>query len=501
MENKKKTIFNVIFLLVVFAGTMYGVFHGEDIGEIVKILEQVNVLWLIPGVICVVVFIWGESIIIYYMMRTLKIRLKKWTCFLFSSVGFFFSCITPSASGGQPAQIYYMKKEKIPIPVSTLVLMIVTITYKLVLVVVGLWLVLFGQGFIHKYLWSIRHIFYLGTALNVFCVTAMLVLVFHPRLAREILVKGMALLEKLHYLHHKEARIEKLNASMDQYRDTAVFLKEHKQVIVNVFAITMFQRFALFTATWFVYKAFGLGGAKAVAVITLQAVIAVSVDMLPLPGGMGISEKLFAMIFIPVFGKRLLLPGMILSRGIGYYTELGLSALLTIVANFTIGRIARTKKNRTEVEKRFGIQIDSLSDIVCFGVAPAVLCYCFGMRGVIGVAILMFYVLAGLIRLAWFNVMEEQRQEETAEKRECYQGLPITSMAIALPLVVVLKPFLGCEFMLAMHVVMLVVGILFITNFKFRKPKNLTMGAIVVIVAMAVIGILVRHYMRYMSMI
>lgn len=65
MENKKKTIFNVIFLLVVFTGTMYGVFHGEDIGEIVKILEQVNVLWLIPGVICVVVFIWGESIIIY----------------------------------------------------------------------------------------------------------------------------------------------------------------------------------------------------------------------------------------------------------------------------------------------------------------------------------------------------------------------------------------------------------------------------------------------------
>ena len=54
------------------------------------------------------------------------------------------------------------------------------------------------------------------------------------------------------------------------------------------------------------------------------------------------------------------------------------------------GKIARTKKNRTEVEKRFGIQIDTLSDIVCFGASPAVLCYCFGMRGVIGVAILMF---------------------------------------------------------------------------------------------------------------
>lgn len=128
------------------------------------------------------------------------------------------------------------------------------------------------------------------------------------------------------------------------------------------------------------------------------------------------------------------------------------------------------------------------------------MCYCFGMRGIVGVAILMFYVLAGLIRLAWFNVMEEHKQEETSEKRECYQGLPITSMAIALPIVVVLKPFLGCEFMLALHVVMLVVGILFITNFKLKKPKNVTMGTIVAVVAMAVIAILVRHYMRYMSM-
>lgn len=338
MENKKKMAFNVVFLILVFAGTIYGVFHGEDLGEIARILKTVNLLWLIPGFICVIVFIWGESIIIYYMLRTLGIKSKKWTCFLFSSVGFFFSCITPSASGGQPAQIYYMKKEKIPIPVSTLVLMIVTITYKLVLVVIGVVVTFFGQRFIHKYLYDVRYIFYLGTGLNVFCVVTMLILVFHPVLARTILVKGMALLERMHLMKRKQSRLDRLNASMDQYRETAVYLKNHVKVLVNVFGITLFQRFALFTATWFVYKAFGLGGAKAVAVITLQAVIAVSVDMLPLPGGMGISEKLFAMIFIPVFGKRLLLPGMILSRGIGYYTELGLSALLTIVANFTIGR-------------------------------------------------------------------------------------------------------------------------------------------------------------------
>ena len=117
---------------------------------------------------------------------------------------------------------------------------------------------------------------------------------------------------------------------------------------MNVFAITMFQRFALFTATWFVYKAFGLGGVKAVAVITLQAVIAVSVDMLPLPGGMGISETLFLTIFTPVFGT-LLLPGMVLSRGLGYYGELLISALFTIVAQFTIGQ-GHGKENKESYE-------------------------------------------------------------------------------------------------------------------------------------------------------
>ena len=81
MENKKKMAFNVVFLILVFAGTIYGVFHGEDLGEIARILKTVNLLWLIPGFICVIVFIWGESIIIYYMMRTLGIKSGPAFCF------------------------------------------------------------------------------------------------------------------------------------------------------------------------------------------------------------------------------------------------------------------------------------------------------------------------------------------------------------------------------------------------------------------------------------
>lgn len=188
MQSKKKMIVNTVFLVAIFALTIYGVFHGEDLGAMMEAMRRADVRWLLPGLLCVVFFIWGESIIIWYMMHSFQIPVKRRTCFLFSSVGFFFSCITPSASGGQPMQLYYMKKEKISLPVSTVILMIVTITYKAVLVVVGLGLVLFGQGFLHRYMTEILPVFYLGIGLNVFCVTAMLILVFHPALARTILV-------------------------------------------------------------------------------------------------------------------------------------------------------------------------------------------------------------------------------------------------------------------------------------------------------------------------
>ena len=337
MKSRKKIIFNGVFLAVVFALTIYGVFHGEDLSSMMDAIHRADKRWLIPGIALVAFFIWGESIIIWYMMRSSGIQLKKRTCFLFSSVGFFFSCITPSASGGQPMQIYYMKKEKISIPVSTVILMIVTITYKLVLVVIGIGIAIFGRGFLHKYLEGILPVFYLGLALNIFCVTFMTILVFHPLLAKAIMVKGMKLLERLHLVKKKDGRLKKLEDSMDTYRNTAAYLKNNPFVIVKVIGITFIQRMALFAVTWFVYQAFGLHGTGFWEILFLQAVISVSVDMLPLPGGMGISETLFLNIFSPVFGG-LLLPGMVLSRGLGYYGELLISAEFTVVAQLTIGK-------------------------------------------------------------------------------------------------------------------------------------------------------------------
>lgn len=343
MKKNKKVIFDGIFLILIFSLTIYGVFHGEDLDSMLDAIHTADIRWLIPGAALVGFFIWGESIIIWYLLRSFGIRMKEKTCFLFSSVGFFFSCITPSASGGQPMQAYYMKKKDIPIPVSAVILMIITIIYKLVLVVIGIGIAIFGRGFLHQYLQGILPIFYLGLGLNVFCVILMTILVFHPVMASALMIKGMKLLERLHILRKKEHRLKKLEDSMGAYRDTAVYLKKHPKVILNVIGITFVQRMAMFAVSWFVYRAFSLSGTGFWTIVFLQAVISISVDMLPLPGGMGISETLFLTIFEPVFGP-LLLPGMVLCRGLGYYGELLISAVFTVVAQFTIGCDKNKKK-------------------------------------------------------------------------------------------------------------------------------------------------------------
>lgn len=158
------------------------------------------------------------------------------------------------------------------------------------------------------------------------------------------------------------------------------------------------------------------------------------------------------------------------------------------------GRVARTKKDRTEDEKKFGIQIDSLCDLVCFCVFPAFLGYGLGLRGFWGTSAMCLFVLAGVIRLGYFNVMEEKRQQETTEARKVYQGLPVTSIAIILPVVYLLRPYIGTlAYLRTLIGVMLVVAVLNVSNIKVKKPGN-KMIAVFIAVALVIIGKLLKFY-------
>lgn len=147
------------------------------------------------------------------------------------------------------------------------------------------------------------------------------------------------------------------------------------------------------------------------------------------------------------------------------------------------GKVASTKKNRTHEEKLFGIQIDSMADIISYGVFPALIVYKLAigdvqypiehpMQARCVICICAFYLLCALIRLSYFNVDEMERQEKTSESRHEYRGLPVTSVALVLPAVFIASyisgtarpPIQPCSLLL------MAMGIMFICPFKMPKP-------------------------------
>ena len=143
------------------------------------------------------------------------------------------------------------------------------------------------------------------------------------------------------------------------------------------------------------------------------------------------------------------------------------------------GKVARTKE-RTKQERDFGIQLDSLSDLICFGILPIMIGYAIGLDHWMYLPIFALYVLGALIRLAYFNTLENIRQENTTEVLKYYTGLPVTSVALILPFIYIFKniiPYFEYVYLVALFVI----ALLFVSKLKIKKPTLKTMLIMMVI--------------------
>lgn len=159
------------------------------------------------------------------------------------------------------------------------------------------------------------------------------------------------------------------------------------------------------------------------------------------------------------------------------------------------GKIARAMKNRTHEMEIFGVQIDSLCDMVCFGVTPAVICHQMGLKSVAGICCEIFFVLCGVIRLAYFNMLEELKHSKSAsaDEKKYYHGLPITSITIIFPVVYMFRTLLDGHFTILLAVMLLFVGFFYILDFRLKKPGNAVVAAIMAFVALVMLNIFFFH--------
>ena len=170
------------------------------------------------------------------------------------------------------------------------------------------------------------------------------------------------------------------------------------------------------------------------------------------------------------------------------------------------GKIARTRKKSTAEEKRFGIQIDSLCDVICFGVLPSAVGVSLAASHPLPIRIAVWvvcalYVLCGLIRLAYFNVTEETRQSSEGGRRTHFQGVPITTAAVVFPFVYAVSEFLltlgGAAAAIAPWLYpafLLITAVAFIAPVRVRKPTGAGLAIL------GVIGLCEFGFMLWLSL-
>lgn len=329
MKGKKKIISAVLFLALT-ALTFYAVFHGQDLDEIKQAIRQIHKGYLLAACAVALFFVAAEGIMIRYLFRMIGEKASMGSCLKYSYVGFFYSGITPSATGGQPMQLYYMAKDGHNVGSSSVVLLTVAAAYKFVLVLIGIGISLFWFGGLQRYLGGYLPLYFVGLFLNALLVIAIVAVMLNAGGMEKLILTVEHFLVKIHLLKLSEKRVEGIHYTVQQYKNTVTFLKIHWKDLLLLLVFTFVQRFSVFFLTWLIYLGLGLSGTDMLTVMMLQAVIYISVDMLPLPGSQGITELMYMSVYLPVFTSKYLTASMCVTRGLNFYMLLIVSAFVAL---------------------------------------------------------------------------------------------------------------------------------------------------------------------------
>lgn len=331
MKNKKiiVKVFNVLFFFIVAFVTFYIIFKRNNISFMLKKLSSINIVYVLLAILFMFIYISCEGINIRRVLITLGDKVSIIRSFKYAVVGFFFSAVTPSASGGDPAQLYFMSKDNLSISHSTLALLVELSSFQLVsgiLTFVGL---IFNREVIMNDVGNLKYFVFIGMLVNIVFLIFLLVMIFSKKLGEKLFNFIFKVLEFFHYKKIDKFK-EKSIKQIEEYNFCAMYLKKNKKVLVKIVLTTFVEFLIYYSIPYLIYLSFGLSKYSVFKFITLGAVLYTSVGFLPLPGAMGASEGGFVVLFKMLFPEMILSSAMIISRGISYYLFVLLCGLFII---------------------------------------------------------------------------------------------------------------------------------------------------------------------------
>lgn len=321
-DSRRKWIVDISIFAAVMILTFWNVLRNQDFAGMTASIRKLSVLSVAAAVFFAAAFVAGEGCMIWYLLKGIGEKTSLPRCLSYSFIGFFFSGITPSATGGQPMQLYYMKKDGNSLSSASVVLMTVAVMYKFVLVLIGIGILILGSPLLKNYFQDYSWLYVLGLCLNAAVVAVLILVMISPGIIRTVFFNADKLFIRCRLWKKSEQRKNKMERFLSGYQETVSFLRNHKKMIIVVVIGTFMQRFSAFLLTYAIYRGLGLHDFSMWDIVWLQAAVCIAVDMLPVPGAQGITEVVFQHVFIRIFTKQYLMVSLCIARGIGFYLML-----------------------------------------------------------------------------------------------------------------------------------------------------------------------------------
>lgn len=325
-------------MVALAAVTFYVLLKDANPKQLIQALLKADIRFLLLGILAMLGFIGCEALNIKNVMGSIGSKISFLKCYKYSCIAFYYASITPASSGGQPMKLYYMKKDNINLSHSSLAILIIVFVYQIAELGFAFFMFFFKYDFVMSNMSSIVLFFIYGTAFNLVLLVFMLSAVFSKRVVKNVTNFVLKILVKIRLVKNVEKVTNSLNEQISEYQLGAEHIKKNPMVIIRSLFITILQLALSFSVTYFVYLSFGYKQYNLIDILALQSVFVLAVGSLPLPGAVGVSESGFVRVFKVFFPQTMILPAMILTRGITFYVMLVITAIVSIYIYIKVNR-------------------------------------------------------------------------------------------------------------------------------------------------------------------
>ena len=337
--NKKshKALWTLVFIaiagLTVWAITAQN--KNFSIKDFSEFLADADPLWMVMAFLGTFGFIFFEGAALLSICKALGYKRGLANGYIYSAADIYFSAITPSSTGGQPASALFMIRDGIPAPLVTVALILNLVMYTFAILALGILSFILAPAVFLEFALPSKLLIMVGIAALSGLAAVFIALLKKPSLLHRICDKLLRILARLRIVRKLEKRRQRLDEWIESYHECALAINGKTSMLIRAFIFNFLQRASLIFVTVFSFLAGGGAADEIKDVFVRQTMVVLGYNCVPVPGAMGVADYLMLDAFSQIIADPAAVVNLeLLSRTVSFYFCVilcGLSVVFRIV--------------------------------------------------------------------------------------------------------------------------------------------------------------------------